>query len=187
MSETSEGLQNLTEIFRLCSPLKKSSDLKSYINDIYGNVAMANYPYPSKFLSDLPAWPVKVMCQEIVQSINKHFHRDNTQLVSAIYRGIDVYSNYTGQLECNNIDSDIPGIQMNSWNYQTCTEFVFPTCSDGGKTDMFELEEWNNVTYSENCRSEFDVEPKSEWPIYNYGGSLNDLRYHSNIIFSNGG
>ncbi len=187
MSETPEGLQSLTEIFKLCKPLTKSTDLKAYISDIYGNIAMANYPYPSKFLSDLPAWPVKVMCEKIVQSIDKNFHRDNIKLMTAIYQGINVYSNYTGQLVCNSIDSDIPGIQMESWNYQTCTEFVFPTCSDGGKTDMFEFEEWNNATYSEACLGEFSVKPKSEWPIFNYGASLNDLRYHSNIVFSNGG
>ena len=82
--------------------------------------------------------------------------------------------------------SEDPGIQMDSWNYQTCTEFVFPSCSNG-KSDMFEYEEWNNVTYSEDCQGGFGVKPKSEWPLLEYGGSLNDLKYHTNIIFSNGG
>ena len=186
MSSTTEGLHNLSEIFKLCSPLTKSDDLKSYLNDIYGNIAMANYPYPSKFLSDLPAWPVYEMCLKMVNSVDKTFHRDNIKLLRAVYNGINVYSNFTGQLACNNIDSGIPGIQMDSWNYQTCTEFVFPSCSNG-KSDMFEYEEWNNVTYSEDCQGGFGVKPKSEWPLLEYGGSLNDLKYHTNIIFSNGG
>lgn len=118
MSESQDGLQNLTEIFNLCSPLKNANELKSYLIDIYGNIAMANYPYPSKFLSDLPAWPVNVLCQRMVENIDKHFRHNHVKLMEAVYQGINVYSNYTGHLECNNIDSDIPGIQMDSWNYQ---------------------------------------------------------------------
>lgn len=69
---------------------------------------------------------------------------------------------------------------------KTCTEFVFPSCSNG-TTDMFEAEPWDELAYNKECEKDYKVTPKSEWPLYNYGGSLNDLKYHSNIIFSNGG
>lgn len=59
-AQTSDGLDQLTKIFHLCAPLKNGSDLKDWLNNIYGNIAMANYPYPANFLSNLPAWPVKV-------------------------------------------------------------------------------------------------------------------------------
>lgn len=74
---------------------------------------------------------------------------------------------------------------MDSWNYQVCTEFVFPMCSNG-KTDMFEVQAWDNITYNQDCMTNYKVSPKWEWPVINYGGSLDDLKYHSNIIFSNG-
>jgi lysosomal Pro-X carboxypeptidase len=58
-------------------------------------------------------------------------------------------------------------------------------CSNG-KTDMFEPQDWNYESYKENCVSSFGIKPRSEWPVLFYGGSDDDLRSHSNIIFSNG-
>lgn len=185
MGKTKEGLQSLTEILKLCKPLENTQLLKDYLNDIYGNVAMANYPYATNFLSDLPAWPVKVMCEKMVDTVDKHFHADHTKFMTAVYNGINVYSNFTGQLKCNSVDSDIPGINMDSWTYQTCTEFVFPMCANG-KADMFEPMQWDDASYNLDCKKSFDVTPKSEWPLYTYGGSLDELKYHSNIVFSNG-
>jgi lysosomal Pro-X carboxypeptidase len=142
LSESPEGLENLTHIFKLCTPLKNAADLKSYLNEIYGDIAMANYPYESNFLNPLPSWPVKAMCSEITNHIDKYFDRNPFKLLTAIYHGINVYNNYTGNLlfdkkihqinlinlsnfflatgslKCNDINPDIPNIQMDSWNYQ---------------------------------------------------------------------
>ncbi len=69
---------------------------------------------------------------------------------------------------------------------KTCTEFVFPMCSNG-KNDMFEPQEWDYNSYVQNCNKTLQVVPKAEWPIFYYGSSAEDLKAHSNIIFSNGG
>lgn len=186
MSETASGAETLTDIFKLCSPLKSASELKDYLSDVYGNVAMANYPYSAGFLAPLPAWPVSKMCEKMVSNNDKNFAQDDVELMTAIYEGINVYSNFTGKLKCNNIDESSEPFGIDSWTYQTCTEFVFPMCSNG-KTDMFEYQDWDVRAYNENCQKTFDVLPKSEWPVYQYGGYNEDLKYHSNIIFSNGG
>ena len=55
-----DGLQELTDIFNLCSPLKDVESLMAEIEDAWGSVAMVNYPYPTEFLQPLPGWPVKV-------------------------------------------------------------------------------------------------------------------------------
>ena len=54
LGKTKSGLKQLTTIFKLCDPLEDVDDLKDWINDIYVNVAMANYPYANSFLSPLP-------------------------------------------------------------------------------------------------------------------------------------
>lgn len=53
----------LSEKWSLCKPLNNSSDvklLKDFLVDVYGNLAMVNYPYESNFLAPLPAYPISV-------------------------------------------------------------------------------------------------------------------------------
>jgi lysosomal Pro-X carboxypeptidase len=60
LAQTSEGLANLTKIFHICDPVQDVKELKDFLNDLYGNAAMGDYPYEANFLSPLPAWPVTV-------------------------------------------------------------------------------------------------------------------------------
>ena len=60
---TAEGLKSIREIFKLCQPLTKKEkvkDLKDYLNDVWGNLAMMDYPYETSFLKPLPGKPVTV-------------------------------------------------------------------------------------------------------------------------------
>ena len=50
----------LTNNFNLCKSLSDVSKLKDLLEDIYINMAETNYPYPTDFLTHLPANPVKV-------------------------------------------------------------------------------------------------------------------------------
>ncbi len=52
---------------------------------------------------------------------------------------------------------------------------------------MYEPVAWNYTSYVENCKAAFGVTPRMEWPVIFYGGSANDFKSHTNIIFSNGG
>jgi hypothetical protein len=50
--------------------------------------------------------------------------RDPLSLVRAIQRGINVYSNYTGELKCLDISSDTPSdLGVAAWGYQV-TEII---------------------------------------------------------------
>ena len=58
-----EGRAFLSNAFHLCKPLQKAEDvgiLKSWLTDVWGNLAMVDYPYAANFLAPLPAWPIKV-------------------------------------------------------------------------------------------------------------------------------
>ena len=59
---TDGGLKWLSESFKLCSPLNKTDIpmFKDYLNNLWTNVAMMDYPYPTTFLMPLPGNPVKV-------------------------------------------------------------------------------------------------------------------------------
>ena len=57
------GRQWLTENWKLCDPLKSQDDintLKNWLINVYGNLAMVDYPYPANFLAPLPGFPIKV-------------------------------------------------------------------------------------------------------------------------------
>lgn len=72
--QTAGGLSKLSEMFHLCKPLKSIDDvstLKGWIVSALVYLAMVDYPYPSKFLAPLPAWPVKV--RSLVM-LFKHFN-----------------------------------------------------------------------------------------------------------------
>jgi hypothetical protein len=47
------------EIFNLCDAPDSNDigELKAYLADSLGTMAMVNYPYPTNFTAPLPAWP----------------------------------------------------------------------------------------------------------------------------------
>ena len=122
--KTKDGLKKLKSIFRLCDTLTDVNSLKAWLNDIYVDTAMANYPYDNNFLSTLPAWPVKVMCSNI--TTNSKFN-DDIRLLEAIYSGINVYQNYTGKEKCFQIMNESAGeVDEMAWSFQVIyLSFIF--------------------------------------------------------------
>jgi len=58
-----EGLAWLSKAWRMCKPLSKATDvddLKDWLVDVYTNLGMTDYPYPTSFLMPLPANPIIV-------------------------------------------------------------------------------------------------------------------------------
>lgn len=59
-----EGKKWISENWNLCTAIKNASDvqaLKDWLTDVYSNLAMVNYPYPTNFLIELPGNPVLVL------------------------------------------------------------------------------------------------------------------------------
>ncbi|VEN63401.1 unnamed protein product [Callosobruchus maculatus] len=171
----------LSKSWNICHNIEPSEidKLVDWLSDIYVNLAMENYPYPSKFLQSLPAFPVRVFCNK-VYGINTN---DSKVLLEALNQALQIYTNYTGQLKCHNLKSSVDDPIERAWRYQVCTELVMPICSTD--TDMFENRKWDFNKYSDQCYNEIGIRPwRPYWIGVEYGGK--NLRYFSNIVFSNG-
>ncbi|GCB60342.1 hypothetical protein scyTo_0003918 [Scyliorhinus torazame] len=182
LSSTAEGLNFLSHALHLCSPLQASdvASFKSWLSNTWVNLAMVDYPYAADFLQPLPAWPIKVVC-----SFLKDPSLPAKSLMQNIFQALNVYFNYTGNAQCLNISQTATSnLDDQGWYYQTCTEMVMPSCSDGVK-DMFEPVPWNLQQYSDNCKKDWGLRPRPDWITTVYGGEK--ISSHSNIVFSNGG
>lgn len=99
-NETDEGRQFLTETFHFCSPLETENDLKTFktwLRVIYRDSANVNYPYPTRFLEKLPAWPIKEICKHLPNS-----SVEDAELMEALYEVATIFFNYTGEMPCFN-------------------------------------------------------------------------------------
>ncbi|KAG8307505.1 hypothetical protein J6590_020635 [Homalodisca vitripennis] len=182
ITKTDDGKSWLNNTWRLCKPIKTSqnvSTLKDYLNDMYSNLAMVNYPYPATFLADLPPYPVRAFCENL-----RYEDLEGTKLLTALFAGVSVYFNYTGKAKCLDYSGAYQqGLDDTLWQYQACTEMVMPMCADG-RYDMFEPSEWNLTEYAQNCYKAYKATPQP-WLVKNlYGGK--NIHTASNIIFSNG-
>ena len=62
------GLDWMNSQFRLCDSSKLTSPenvtlIKNYLTDLWTNLAIMDYPYPTSFLAPLPANPVTEACK----------------------------------------------------------------------------------------------------------------------------
>ncbi|XP_040195902.1 lysosomal Pro-X carboxypeptidase [Rana temporaria] len=182
MAETDDGMRWLSSAFHMCSPFRCKEDvamMKSWLSDIWINLAMVEYPYPASFLEPLPAWPIKEVCKHL-----KNPNLDDKGLLQNIFQAINVYFNYTGGTPClNTSETAVGSLSDLGWNYQACTEMVMPFCPDG-VDDMFEPQKWDFETYSDECYKQWGVRPREKWITTIYGGK--NISSASNIIFSNG-
>lgn len=181
IASTDTGKKWLSDNWKLCQPLKNATDveqLKSYLEDVYGNLAMVNYPYKASFLAPLPAFPINAACKHLT---NKSL--TETTLLTAIRNAFNVYTNYTGETKCLDLNDSTPLLNDDGWPFQSCTEMVMPMCTNG-VNDMFEPNPWNFVEYSKDCEKQFSVKPQPNLVCEHYG--CERLSTATNIVFSNG-
>ncbi|KAF5454283.1 hypothetical protein F2P56_023960 [Juglans regia] len=175
-----DGLLQLTKTFHLCRTLKRTEDLRDWLDSAYSYLAMVNYPYSSDFLMPLPGHPIREVCRKIDGCPH------GTSILERIFEGVSVYYNYTGGVDCFQLDDDPHG--MDGWNWQACTEMVMPM-SSSRDASMYPTYDYNHSSFQEECWKEFKVKPRPRWITTEFGG--HDVKtalkkFGSNIIFSNG-
>lgn len=159
-------------------------------------MAQDNFPYETAGNVPLPANPVDAFCSYMNQSYDgdddlidvRNYTTIYTTLltfrntltfiifcfaVQALHRGVSMYSNYTGGIDC--IDFfQAAGPTTNrfegAFSFQLCSELAFPFCSRANdpKT-MFPPFEWNMTEYSNLCYDKFHVRPDTQMVLTNFG------------------
>jgi len=174
------GLDWINKNLKLCTPFTHRTNvtlLKNYLNEMWTNIAMMDYPYPTSFLVPLPGNPVNAVCSKLEGS-----YPTDLELISHISEAASIYYNFSGTAKCLNLaETDDIGADM--WNYQACSEMVMPFCYDG-VNDMFEASKWDVNQFSKDCKRDWNVVPRPNMANLMYGGR--DLEAASNIVFSNG-
>jgi len=174
------GLDWINKNMKLCHPFthpENVTTLKNYLNEMWTNIAMMDYPYPTSFLVPLPANPVNAVCSKLEGT-----YTSDKELITHIFNATSIYFNFTGDAKCLNLaEEDDIGADM--WNYQACSEMVMPFCFNG-INDMFEPSKWDIREFAKSCERDWKVVPRPNMANLMYGGR--NLDAASNIIFSNG-
>jgi len=180
----------ITDTFSLCTPLETQSDLtllELWSRNAFLTMAMVDYPYAADFEGNMPAWPVNVSCDILLDNIN------NPMLALAEASGMYYNASADYMLTCFNMSEEYVecadqtgcglGDDAISWNYQMCTEIVY-AMDTNNITDMFPPRLWNLNNLTEYCNATFQVTPEYEWMQIWFPLAIGNAS--SRIIFSNG-
>ncbi|KAF7687531.1 dipeptidyl peptidase 2 [Silurus meridionalis] len=173
--------------FSLCKAPSSDKDihqLNGFLRNAFTLMAMMDYPYDTSFMSKMPAFPVKVACEVML---------NGTEVLSALRDTVGIVYNSTGEQICFDLyslyvecaDPTGCGLGFNSyaWDYQACTE-VEMCFESNNVTDMFPPMPFTQSMRMEYCAKRWAVVPRPGWLKTQYWG--NALSTASNIIFSNG-
>ena len=172
-----KGRESITKIFSLCEPLKTFQNvyqLRDKLALSYLFLSMENYPHPT---ISKPAWPIKSVCNDI-----KEVKKNGQDLLADLANGLSVYFNRSRSLKCLHLPRDGKEF-LGAWNYQSCTEMLYPLCSDGVR-DMYYKSSWDVKEMGKICEKTWGTKPDTSRVRLQYGD--HDISEHSNIVFSNG-
>ncbi|KAJ4458187.1 putative Lysosomal Pro-X carboxypeptidase [Paratrimastix pyriformis] len=187
------GLARITSSARLCHPLgpKDVPTLLGYLSDGLGFLAMLDYPYPTVFLGPLPAWPVTAACQALAAAAPSPGAGDTPEsLIGQLVAAVGIFYNGTGAQACFDLaDHGSADLGWDGWDYQACTEMVFPSGSNG-QTDFYLPAAWNLTDYLAQCAARWgkasQPRPRAGPTLYGLSRPA-DLQGLSNLIITNGG
>ena len=83
--------------FKFCKALTKPDvkGFKDFLNNLWTNIAMMDYPYDTSFLKPLPGNPIQAVC-EIIQARLTQENPNEKNVLHAIAGGVNIYNNHTG-------------------------------------------------------------------------------------------
>ncbi|XVF46809.1 hypothetical protein PTKIN_Ptkin03bG0058200 [Pterospermum kingtungense] len=172
VASKSNGLSILSMKFKTCQKLKRTFDLKDYLDSIYCEAAQYDHP---------PTNPLNVVCGGIDGAPK------GTDILGRIFAGVVAYMGNKSCYDMHEFNHPTDETYM-GWKWQTCSEMVMPI-GHGHNDSMFPSSPFNLNSFIRKCKSLFGVQPQPHWVTTYYGGHDLKLilhRFASNIIFSNG-
>ena len=115
VAATQGGLDWISKELKLCNASKDVKQLKEWLANIWTDMAMVNYPYPTNFLADLPGNPIKEICT---------YYQNDTVVgkehLEQLFLGLSsVYFNYTGKTKCVDAGQDASqALGESGWDFQ---------------------------------------------------------------------
>ncbi|WCJ41673.1 Lysosomal Pro-X carboxypeptidase [Euphorbia peplus] len=164
------GLSILSQKFNSCEPLKRSFELKDFLDSVYSEAAQYSEP---------PYYPITAMCDAIDGAPKTSY------ILDRIYAGVDVYMQQTSCYDMSLLT--YTDLSHHPYTWQTCTELVMPIGHE--RNTMFQFDPFDMENFTKECFKLFGVLPQPHWVTTYYGGHDIKLilhRFASNIIFSNG-
>ncbi|XP_077417808.1 dipeptidyl peptidase 2 isoform X3 [Vanacampus margaritifer] len=173
--------------FALCKRPSSPQDiyqLNGLLRNAFTLMAMLDYPYSTHFMSNMPAYPVKVGCEIMLRGSDLLTNLRETAAIVYNSTGLltcfDVYSLY---VECADPTGCGLGFDSMAWDYQACTEINL--CYESNNiTDMFPAMTFTEEERLQYCSKRWGVVPRPDWLKIHFWGDV--LSTASNIIFSNG-
>ncbi|GAB4824848.1 hypothetical protein Ancab_007717 [Ancistrocladus abbreviatus] len=171
VAQEPNGLSSLSEIFKTCTPLNKTSDLKDYLDSTYCDIAQYGRP---------PIYPVTTFCKAVDGA------NSTTDILHRIHMGVVAYQ---GASNCYDMKQYKYPTETNlGWGWQTCSEMVMPI-GYGPNSPMFPAAPFSLESFEKSCQKNYSILPRPHWITSYYGGhAIKSVlrRFGSNIIFSNG-
>jgi hypothetical protein len=192
----------LGQAFNTCKPITSQADIDNlylHLMNGYSYMAMTNYPYPTSFLTPMPAWPVNASCKYFENITSEYEETDaspvggisNKELeaFTAMLKAVNVYfNNDSANPNCTDFsDTDATGdLDGFGWNVLACNQMAMPTSN--GPHSMFIPQPWDYEAYTQFCQQTYKLSPRYDWVWDYFGGKdiQRDFLSISNIIFSNG-
>ncbi|KAK6470961.1 dipeptidyl peptidase 2 [Huso huso] len=184
--------QKIRDELSLCRAPSSDKDihqLYGFLRNAFALMAMLDYPYSVSFIQELPANPVKVACETMLNKTDLvKALRDTVGIVYNLTASVGsskstCYDIYTLYVECADPTGCGLGFDSLAWDYQACTE-VDLCYESNGVTDMFPFLPFTEQDREKHCMEKWGVVPRPGWLKTQFWGDA--LTSATNIIFSNG-